>query len=193
MNGGDKILNRIKSDCDESIRLTESQSQAVCDKILSDAKAEADRLTAEADEKAKLKVEQINASSKSRAQLEIRNALLKKRRQEIDFTVDAIKEYLVGLDDREYFEVIYSLAKKLSGRQGEILLNARDKKRLPRDFEQRLKDAGLNTVISDKTADIFGGFILKCGDIEENMDFAAMIAANRDRLEDLINRELFAE
>lgn len=193
MNGGDKILNRIKSDCDESIRLTESQSQAVCDKILSDAKAEADRLTAEADEKAKLKVEQINASSKSRAQLEIRNALLKKRRQEIDFTVDAIKEYLVGLDDREYFEVIYSLAKKLSGRQGEILLNARDKKRLPRDFEQRLKDAGLNTVISDKTADIYGGFILKCGDIEENMDFAAMIAANRDRLEDLINRELFAE
>lgn len=193
MNGGDKILNRIKSDCDESIRLTESQSQAVCDKILNDAKAEADRLTAEADEKAKLKVEQINASSKSRAQLEIRNALLKKRRQEIDFTVDAIKEYLVGLDDREYFEVIYSLAKKLSGRQGEILLNARDKKRLPRDFEQRLKDAGLNTVISDKTADIFGGFILKCGDIEENMDFAAMIAANRDRLEDLINRELFAE
>lgn len=193
MNGGDKILNRIKSDCDESIRLTESQSQAVCDKILNDAKAEADRLTAETDEKAKLKVEQINASSKSRAQLEIRNALLKKRRQEIDFTVDAIKEYLVGLDDKEYFEVIYSLAKKLSGRQGEILLNARDKKRLPRDFGQRLKDAGLTAVISYKTADICGGFILKCGDIEENMDFAAMIAANRDRLEDLINRELFAE
>ncbi len=193
MNGGDKILNRIKSDCDESIRLTESQSQAVCDKILNDAKAEADRLTAEADEKAKLKDEQISASSKSRAQLEIRNALLKKRRQEIDFTVDAIKEYLVGLDDREYFEVIYSLAKKLSGRQGEILLNAKDKKRLPHDFEQKLKGAGLNAAISDKTADICGGFILKCGNIEENMDFAAMIAANRDRLEDLINRELFAE
>ena len=41
--------------------------------------------------------------------------------------------------------------------------------------------------------DISGGFVLKSGDIEENMDFAAIISARRDELEDLINRALFAQ
>ena len=47
--------------------------------------------------------------------------------------------------------------------------------------------------MSKAPADISGGFILKCGDIEENMDFEALISAKQDGIEDLINRELFSE
>ena len=61
------------------------------------------------------------------------------------------------------------------------------------DFEQKLKNSGINATVSKTPVDICGGFILRCGDIEENMEFTAIIAANRDRIDDLINRELFAE
>lgn len=193
MNGGDKILNRIKSDCDESIKAIEAASKAECDKIIAEAKVQADKLSAEISDKAAAKTAQINASSKSRAELELRNILLKKRRTEIDATVEKLKEYLLGLDDAEYFNVIYAFAKKLSGKSGTIFLNSKDLARLPADFEQRLKESGLDAKIGNEPADICGGFILKYGNIEENTDFSAVIEASRDRLEDIINRELFAD
>lgn len=193
MNNGDKILNRIKSDCDESIRKIEAEAQESCENILNEAKIQADKISAEIQENAKDKIAQIHASSKSRAELEIRNLLLQKRRSEIDKTVDKVLDYLINLDSKKYFDVIYALASKLKGKQGEILLNGKDIKRLPNDFEQKLKNAGINATVSKTPVDIFGGFILRCGDIEENMDFTAIIAANRDRIDDLINRELFAE
>lgn len=193
MNGADRILNRIKSDCDENIKAIETQAKKECDKILAEAKNQAEKNASQIAEQADKKVLQINATSKSRAELEVRNTLLKKRRSEIDKTVDGILDYLLNLSDSDYFEFIYKLASQLKGMSGVVILNSKDKARLPKDFEEKLADAGIKAEVSDDTADIVGGFILKHGDIEENMDFSALIDAKRDELEDYINRELFSE
>ena len=166
MNGGDKILDRIKSDCDENIKAINAKAEKNCAQILKDGKAQAAQAALEIAKKAEVKVKQMNASSKSSAELSVRNALLKRRRKEIDITLSKILEYLINLDDKQYFEIIYKLASKL---------------------------IGLNATVSKAAADISGGFILKCGDIEENMDFAAIISEKSGELEDLINRELFAQ
>lgn len=193
MNGGEKILDRIKSDCDDNIREIEAKSAETCSQIISEGKTQAEKISADIAKKADAKVIQINAMSKSRAELETRNALLKRRRKEIDITLGKLLDYLVNLGDKEYFDIIYRLASRLNGKKGEIFLNANDISRLPSDFEQKLKFNGLDAVVSKAPADISGGFILKCGDIEENMDFEALISAKQDGIEDLINRELFSE
>ncbi len=193
MSGRDVILDRIKSDCDESIKKIDADAEKVCEQIFSESKLQAEKAALEIAKKAELKVKQINASSKSRAELEIRNTLLKKRRCEIDITVSKLLDYLLGLDDDDYFEIIYRLASKLGGKNGEILLNSKDIARLPSDFEEKLSKSGLNAVVCKTAADISGGFILKSGDIEENMDFEALISEKSDELEDLINRGLFSE
>lgn len=189
----EEILNRIKSDCDESVRAIELEAENKRSEAMSEAKKQAELVCEEISEKSKAKLAQIKASSKSRAELEVRNALLKRRRQEIDITTKKLMEHIIALDDNAYFEAIYKLAEKLDGSEGELYLNRRDLKRLPSDFEQRIKAAGLNAVVAKEAANISGGFILKHGDIEENMDFAALISAKRDEIEDLINRELFAQ
>ncbi len=193
MNGGDKILTRIKSDCDESIRKAELEAQKVCDGILEQAKQDAELAKKEIADKNAAKSAQITAMSKSRCELEIKNAILKKRRQEIDLTVEKLLEYLTELNDKEYFDIIYALGSKLSGKSGDLLMNQRDLSRLPSDFSDRMKAVGLEADVKSEPVDILGGFILKSGDIEENMSFSAIISANRDNIEDLINRELFAE
>ena len=193
MNGGEKIFDRIKSDCDDNIREIEAKSTETCSQIISEGKTQAEKISADIAKKADAKVIQINAMSKSRAELETRNALLKRRRKEIDITLGKLLDYLVNLGDKEYFDIIYSLASRLNGKKGEIFLNANDISRLPSDFEQKLKFNGLDAVVSKAPADISGGFILKCGDIEENMNFEALISAKQDGIEDLINRELFSE
>lgn len=193
MNGGEKILDRIKSDCDDNIREIEAKSAEICSQIILEGKTQAEKISADIAKRAEAKVMQINAMSKSRAELETRNALLKRRRKEIDITLGKLLEHLVNLGDKEYFDIIYRLASKLEGKKGEIFLNAKDISRLPADFEQKLKANGLDAVVSKTPADISGGFILKCGDIEENMNFESLISAKQDGIEDLINRELFSE
>ena len=193
MNGSDRILSRIKSDCDESVMAIEARAREERGKIIAEAQHQADKNAAEIAEKARQKRARLEASAQSRAQLEKRNALLKRRRNEIDKTVAGLEEYLLGLDDCEYFEALYRLASQLRGKSGVVLLNQKDLGRRPDNFEKRLAAAGLDATVGAEPVDISGGFILKSGDIEENMEFSAIISAKRDEIEDLINRELFAQ
>ena len=193
MNGGEKILNRIKADSDVTIKQIENDANNTCSQILADAKSEAKKSADAIIEKANAKALQINSSSKSRAELEKRNALLKKRRQEIDITFGKILDYMLSLDSQSYFELIYKLCAKLSTHSGEIIFNNKDYRRLPSDFTKKLSEMGINVRIGNVHADICGGFILKHGDVEENMDFSALLSEKRDEIEDLINRELFTQ
>lgn len=192
MSGSEKILSRIRSDCDESIRAIGEKAEKESAAIIAEAKKTAEANAAEMRAKTDKKLLQLDASAKSRSELETRNALLKRRRIEIDKTVEALADYLTGLDDDKYFEAIYRLAEKLSGKSGEVCMNSRDLGRLPADFTQRLSGCGVNASVSQKPAKISGGFILKNGGIEENMSFEALISDRRDSLEDLINSQLFA-
>ena len=192
MNGSERILSRIRTDCDESVRKIETHAQHEHDRIIADAQHRADTQAAAVAEKTAQKRAQLETSSQSRAQLARRNALLKQRRKEIDTTVEELEAYLLGLGDNEYFEALYRLAAKLRGKSGELFLSKKDLKRLPENFTKRMEAAGVRASVSQTPADITGGFILKSGDVEENMEFAAIISSKRDEIEDLINRELFA-
>ena len=191
MSSGDKILNRISLDCDERISKINAETDEKCAQIMAQAKLDADKISAEIADKAQSKVKQMQAASKSRCDLETRNAFLKRRREEIDKTYSEILNKMENLPDEDYFELIYTFAKKLSGMSGVVLLNKKDMNRLPKNFLARLEECGVKAELSKAPCDIESGFILKCGDIEENMDFSAILSEKRDAIEDFINQELF--
>ncbi|MBQ4260714.1 MAG: V-type ATP synthase subunit E [Ruminococcus sp.] len=193
MNGGETIINRIKADCDESVASIRLDAEKANAAVLAEAEKQAQLHRKEIADSTQQKIAQIQAASKSRSELAARTALLKQRRAEIDKTAGALLDYLTGLGDNDYFNALYRLAAQLRGKSGELLLNQKDLQRLPSDFENRVREAGLDARVSQTPADILGGFILKSGDIEENMDFAALLNARRDEIEDLINRDLFAK
>ncbi|HCA04984.1 MAG TPA: hypothetical protein DEO32_03690 [Ruminococcaceae bacterium] len=192
MNGGDKIIERIKADSKKTVDEIMARASDECAAIMQQAEKTADKNAAEISSKTAAKLKQIEASSKSRAELETRNALLKQRRNEIDKTVEALGNYLLNLGDNEYFDALYRLAAQLKGKSGTVYLNQKDLNRLPSDFESKIGERGLNADVSKTPIDISGGFVLKSGDVEENMDINALIGSRRDEIEDLINRELFA-
>ena len=191
MSSGDKILNRISLDCDERISQIGAETDEKCAQIMAQAKLDADKISAEIADRAQSKVKQMQAASKSRCDLETRNAFLKRRREEIDKTYSEILNKMKNLPDEDYFELIYTFAKKLNGMSGVVLLNKKDMNRLPKNFLARLEKCGVKAELSKMPCDIESGFILKCGDIEENMDFSAILSEKRDIIEDFINQELF--
>ena len=139
MSSGDKILNRISLDCDERISQIGAETDEKCAQIMAQAKLDADKISAEIADRAQSKVKQMQAASKSRCDLETRNAFLKRRREEIDKTYSEILNKMKNLPDEDYFELIYTFAKKLNGMSGVVLLNEKDMNRLPKDFLARLE------------------------------------------------------
>ena len=192
MSSGEKIISEIKKECDEKIAVINAETEKSCSEILENAKKKAKEIT----ENARFLVEEQSAkllkAHQSKSDLEKRNMLLKARRQEIDKAVSHVLDYMVNLPDTVYFELVYSLARTSHLKQGIIYFNEKDLKRVPKNIEQRFYEFGISAKLSDTPNNsIESGFILKDGDIEENMSFSSVISEKREEIEDIISRELF--
>ena len=192
MSSGEKILSTIRKDSEEAITEIQVESKEKCAKIIAKGQKKALEIRENAE---KTKAEQslkLQKAYQSRIELEKRNAILKTKRNEIEKAVAYVLAAMDRLEDEAYFELLYHLAGTLGQRKGIVYLNERDLKRVPADFEQRLAGKGVRATLS-KTPDssLKNGFLLKNGDIEDNMSFGSVMAEKREAVEDLINRELF--
>ena len=197
MAGLDKIIGEIHAESDGLIR-----------EVLDRAQKEAAQIRSEAEKKAGDSVERIRresdarlADSKSRAQsaaaLTKRQLLLQEKQNLIGEVLEKAKETFLALPEAEYFDTLLALLKKNAlSEQGEILLNERDRKRLPADFEKKAEEAakakGGPLPISEKTREIDGGLILVYEGIEQNCSVDALFETNIEMLQDKIQNILFA-
>ena len=197
MAGLDKIIGEIHAESDGLIR-----------EVLDRAQKEAAQIRSEAEKKAGDSVERIRresdarlADSKSRAQsaaaLTKRQLLLQEKQNLIGEVLAKAKETFLALPEAEYFDTLLALLKKNAlSEQGEILLNERDRKRLPADFEKKAEEAakakGGSLRISEKTREIDGGLILVYEGIEQNCSVDALFETNIEMLQDKIQNILFA-
>lgn len=197
MAGLDKIIGEIHAESDGLIR-----------EVLDRAQKEAAQIRSEAEKKAGDSVERIRresdarlADSKSRAQsaaaLTKRQLLLQEKQNLIGEVLEKAKETFLALPEAEYFDTLLALLKKNAlSEQGEILLNERDRKRLPADFEKKAEEAakakGGSLRISEKTREIDGGLILVYDGIEQNCSVDALFETNIEMLQDKIQNILFA-
>ncbi len=185
----ESIINSGKEQAQLIIDEAEEKAAGILEEAEKKADAEAEAVSANADAKA----ENMKNAALSSASLIERNAVLEAKRGEINKTLDLLIEHINSLEADKYFAFIYRLAEGIDGDRGTVILNKRDRERLPKDFAEKMKAAGIDAEISDTTADITGGFILKCGDIESNCSLNAVIEDRKNELEDYINRYLFAE
>lgn len=197
MAGLDKIIGEIHAESDGLIK-----------EVLDRAQKEAAQIRSEAEKKAGDSVERIRresdarlADSKSRAQsaaaLTKRQLLLQEKQNLIGEVLEKAKETFLALPEAEYFDTLLALLKKNAlSEQGEILLNERDRKRLPADFEKKAEEAakakGGSLRISEKTREIDGGLILVYEGIEQNCSVDALFETNIEMLQDKIQNILFA-
>lgn len=194
MSNSDKLFESIRQESDEKIAAINADAEKEYNEVMDEARKKASDITHSAETKVQMQADNLIKAYKSREELERRNALLKTKRDEIEKTLKCVYDYILKLDDKKYFELVLRLAAKLKGQMGTVYFCSRDLKRLPGDFAKRLAECGVKADISKKTNNtISSGFILKDGDIEENMSFEAVINEKKEELEDLIGRELFKD
>ncbi len=190
MTSSEKILAEIRdgaqAEAEKIIADAENRAAEIIAAAKAEAETEAEKIKAEAEKKAEL----IINSGKSSAELLKRDTALNCRRELIEKALTAVTEAVNAYSDKDYFDFLLTLIKreKLCGK-GEVYLSAKDKNRDTAAFKSELN--ALDITLSDTFADINGGFILKYGDIQINGELSALIREKRDQLVDEVNKTLF--
>ncbi len=216
MNSSEKITGRIiavaQSEADEILLAARNEADA----INKEYKKKAAEIAANAESEVSADTEIIRSRTVASAQKIKRNLLLEAKNAKIDEAFEKARQKLLGLPDGDYEKMLSIMlvstvkkqieSEKLSLEQdtdGEItvcesysvILSGADKKRVSADM---IKDAsvlalasGKTLSLSDENADIDGGFILRCGDIEINCSIGLILSQMRDTLEGDVYRILF--
>ena len=125
-----------------------------------------------------------------------RQALLGAKQDVIGEVLDEAYRAVMDLDDGSYFKLLEKLLEKhvLPG-DGEICFSAEDLRRMPEGFEEKISRIaaakGGSLKVSDRPAQMDGGFLLVYGGIEENCTIRAVFDAGREEMSDRVNRMLF--
>ena len=169
------ILAQAKSEYDEILATARKQGEEDGKKIAEDARKEAERITTRA----------ISSSAQKSAQKK-----LAMKMEMICSVMEKAKQNFLNAEDSVYMEKLVKLldsrAKKA---EGSLMLNKKDKARITEDFKAKLKEKGLT--LSEKDAEIEGGFILIYGKIEENCAVEAIFREHYEELVDFIGKNLF--
>ncbi len=198
MSGLEKILQEIHSDAERESRELLEKAEAEKKEILAGAEEDAAAVKAAAQEKARALAGNLRERSLSAAALRVRQMRLREKQALVQETLTLAQKQLVDKPAAEYFELLLRLLKDaVLPENGVLYLSERDIARLPEDFRKRVTELaekkGGSLAISSVPRQIDGGFILEYGGIEENCSFRAMFTAEREALEDIAARVLFAE
>lgn len=190
MTSSEKILAGITAEAESTAKEIISAAEKKAADIISDRAKEAEKQAEETALIAQKKAALIDSTGDSAAQLVLRDATLKKKRELIEKALSEVIVRINSYDDKAYFDCLLRLSKKnaMSGK-GEMLLSARDLLRDKSDFAKALEE--LSVTLSDTPADINGGFILKYGDIIINCELSAVMREKRDEITDAVNTALF--
>ncbi len=197
MTGLEKILKVIEDDANARAEEIINMANKEAKEIIEAAKQEADKKCSEMTVKSDADVQSVLSRAESAAALQEKKKILDAKQQIISNVITKARNSLSGLSDSEYIDIILKMVHKYAhNKEGEILFSGTDKKRLPADIGSKLAGAlagktGAALVVSDTTAAIDGGFVLKYGDIEENCSFDALFSSAKEELSDQVNAILF--
>ena len=195
----DKIVEKIISD-----------ARAEAQRILDDARREADHRRAWGEEdadrvsgpllqRAKVEAERRARMHLSLAQLAARNEILAARRKALDQVFEEAYARIARVPDKDYLQFLTRLLVR-SAPQGdeEIIVSTADRAKLDSGFlqsvNQDLKEAGKkgNLRLAAETRELGGGLMLKSNQYEVALTFSMLLRQARERLETEVARILFA-
>lgn len=198
MKGTEKIIAHIRADGDaEAKKIIDAASKQAEEKRAESFKAalsEYEKLM----QAGNAECEDILSGSRRIAEMEAKKSVLSVKQEMISAAFDAAREEIVNMPRDKYTQFLARMAAEAaaSGME-EIVLNARDKaevgKSVCKAANELLSAKGTpgKLTVSEDTADIFGGVIVRFGGIETNCSIDALIRQRRSGLSTEVAAALF--
>lgn len=198
MKGTEKIIAHIRADGDaEAKKILDAASKQAEEKRAESFKAalsEYEKLM----QAGNAECEDILSGSRRIAEMEAKKSVLSVKQEMISAAFDAAREEIVNMPRDKYTQFLARMAAEAatSGME-EIVLNARDKaevgKSVCKAANELLSAKGTpgKLTVSEDTADISGGVIVRFGGIETNCSIDALIRQRRSGLSTEVAAALF--
>ena len=193
MNGIETIIQRLNTDA-------KAETDALLDKARQDAAAVTARCQAQADkETADLAARNQRTAAEreerlvSAAQMEARKTILAAKQAVMEEVYAKALEKLRSLPQDRAVEVLASLLNEAAPQgKGEVLFSAQDRETVGRAaVDAANAQNGGQLTLSDETAGIPGGFILRNGSIEVNCAYDTLIRLQKTETAGQVARQLF--
>jgi V/A-type H+-transporting ATPase subunit E len=195
------------------------EAEQVTEKILADAKAEADKIKKEADEKEAAEQagfderlneynEQTEALAEkaakdkklhllASARMDIAKEFLAGKRKILDEVFGLAREQLLSLSDDDYRKLCSKLMQATVETGDEEVIIDKNEKRIDHEFIKQInRELGPgykgNLRLAREKHDLGGGFILRRGKIKTNVSLEVLLARARKELEIEMAKDLFA-
>lgn len=195
MNGIEKITQRIEAD-----------AQAEIDRILSEAREEADQITGRYKAQAEAEAASLAARNEksavereerlvSVAQMEARKVQLAAKQEMVEKAYDLALEKLCAMPDARYTEVLAVLLVQASsnGRE-EAIFSPEDRERVGKAAVDKANAAsGKQLKLSKETRPLKGGFVLRDENIEVNCTFDTLVRLEKAETTGAVVKKLFPE
>lgn len=198
MKGTEKIITHIRADGDaEAKKIIDAASKQAEEKRAESFKAalsEYEKLM----QAGNAECEDILSGSRRIAEMEAKKSVLSVKQEMISAAFDAAREEIVNMPRDKYTQFLARMAAEAaaSGME-EIVLNARDKaevgKSVCKAANELLSAKGTpgKLTVSEDTADISGGVIVRFGGIETNCSIDALIRQRRSGLSTEVAAAMF--
>ena len=221
MTGLDKIIDRILADAKARARDILETAGADCRNRAEEYATRAEKIRADLSDAAELRGEQIVSRAKSAAAMERRALLANTKAALIDEAFEAARTEVLDTDFGKYRELLTALLAGALVEEAkntdraiafgdevaefdcyEVLLNKADRDAYGAAVVEGAKRAALRYIgakrtekvrLSDETANIDGGLILRYGDVEFNCSLSMLMNEMRRLLENKVSAILFAD
>ena len=193
MTGLEKILEEIKAEAKANADAVLAEAEEKAKEIIAQAEAEACKKADDISKNTDKKVQDILNRGNSSASLEKQKAKLVAKQQVISTVLSNSLKQIENSDDNTYFQIVLKLIEKNSqSTNGKIAFNENDLRRLPENFiNEANKVSKGNLELSETPVKIKSGFILIYNGIEENCSFDAIFRSKHEELTDKISALLF--
>ena len=199
MIGIDKITARIESEAKEAADVIRAQAQTQAADIAAEFEKEAAAARASILERGTIKAQEREEGLISLAQMETKKMVLAAKQEVLDKAFALAGEKLAALPKDQKLQILSEMAVKASSTGTEsVLLNARDREQIGDSLvvctNEKLKKAGRKheLTLSEETADISGGMILKDKKVEVNCSFETLLRLNKKEIAGQVAGLLFS-
>ena len=221
MTGLDKITNKILAEAEKEAAKILDEAKEASLALEADYQKKVDLIQKSAQEDADRQCREAASRASASAETSRRNLLLSTKGQLVDEAFSSAETAVRAYDDDKMLELLtgllayamieeeaseansialYGAEDAILPESYELLLNAKDRERYGQAIISGVGNRLIGKVpteklsklrLSDRTANIGGGFILRYGDIESNCSFDLLFAELRQTLEIEVSRALF--
>lgn len=198
MNGIEKITARINADAEEEIRKVREASEKRCAEIKAENERKAEAEYWKIIQNGAKEIEDRASRTDRTARLEAKKTILAMKQQMVSKAFDLARDKIVDLPEQDYVGFLARQASSaaITG-QEELIFNEQDSKRyggkVVKTANEMLAKKGGEAALtlSGMTRRIYGGLILKQGDIEVNCTVETMLDLSRGELAAQVAEVLF--